>query len=389
MTKYNFDAPIERHNTNSVKFDALEQHFGSADLIPLWVADTDFATPDFIRNAVFESLRPMAWGYHTEDQRWRPAIINWLANHYGWKVDKDWLAFIPGIVKGIGIAVNFLTSPGDEVIIQTPVYHPFRNVPEALGRKIVENPLSFSENGEVSMDLDHLENLETSAKLLILANPHNPIGKVWPREQLERLAEICHRRGITVISDEIHADMVLPGKPAHSPFASVSPKAAEISITFGSPSKAFNIPGLATSFAVVPNPELRKKFFGGMEALEFNSASCVQEAAVIAAYNQGEEWLRQMLRYVAHNIQFVKEYCEQYLPAIKVVEPDASFLVWLDCRELNLNHDKLQHLFIRKAGLALNDGEIFGKQGAGFMRLNVGTQRAVLEKALNQLREQI
>lgn len=380
-----FDKIIERHGTRSVKYDGLAEFFGTDNLTPLWVADMDFATPQFIRDEVMNALAPDAWGYLIEDERWRPAIAQWLSRRYGWQVQHDWLTFIPGIVKGIGMAVSILTQPGDSIIIQPPVYHPFRLVPEHLGRRIVENPLLVDPDGNIAMDLDGLENLETDAKLLILSNPHNPAGKVWDADTLRRLAEICHRKGITVISDEIHSDMVLPGRSRHTPFQTVSEVAAEIAITFGSPSKAFNMPALATSFAVVSNPELRERFYSGMEALEFNRPCMGQEAAVIAAYTNGEEWLSQMLDYINGNIDFTEEFCASYLPGIRVVRPDASFLVWLDCRGLNLNHSELLDLFQNKAKLALNDGEMFGTQGAGFMRLNVGCPRTILVDALHRL----
>lgn len=378
-----FDKIIDRRNTRSVKHDKLQDFFGADNLIPLWVADMDFATPDFIRKAVLHDFAHDAWGYTFENPRWRPAIVNWLGRRHNWPIQPEWLTFIPGIVKGIGYAVNILTQPGDAVIIQSPVYHPFRLVPEHLGRRIVYNPLITLPDGTLEMDLDALDKLDTDASLLILSNPHNPVGKVWSRDTLERLAEICHRRGITVISDEIHCDMVLPGRPAHTPFASVSPQAADITITFGSPSKAFNMPGLATSYAIVSNPELRERFYGGMEAGEFNAPALGQQAAVVAAYEEGETWLAEMLQYISDNVDFVDSYCREHIPAIKVVRPDASFLVWLDCRELGLDPEALARLFVEDARLALNTGTTFG--APGYMRLNIGTPRAILEEALSRL----
>lgn len=385
MPTTNFDKIISRRNTQSVKYDGMKELFGADDLLPLWVADMDFETPEFIRREVLAAHAPQAWGYLKEDPRWRPSIVNWLAKSHDWKIQPEWLSFIPGIVKGIGMAVNILTNPGDEIIIQPPVYHPFRLVPEHLGRKVVENPLIMNDRGELSMDLDGLERLPGTPKLLILSNPHNPAGKVWDRETLRRLAEICHRRNIIVISDEIHSDMVLPNRPKHTPFHTVSQLATDISITFGSPSKAFNMPALATSYAIVSDTELRERFFGGMEALEFNSPSMGQEAAVIAAYTQGDKWLKEMLEYIEANIRFVEEYCQKNIPEIRVIIPDASFLVWLDCRGLKLNHSQLIELFQDRAKLALNDGEMFGRQGAGFMRLNIGAPRAIIEEALKRL----
>lgn len=383
--KYDFDKHIERRGSGALKFDALEQWYGSSKLLPMWVADMDFATPDFIINALKERLNHPIFGYTIEPERYRRAITNWIASRHGWQIESEWISYIPGIVKGIAMAINACLKAGDKIIIQPPVYHPFRNVAEHNGFQIVENPLLVDSDGRYSIDFDNLEQVaDKDCRMLILANPHNPIGILWQRETLIRLAEFCHSRGIIVISDEIHSDMALWGGK-HIPFASVSQKAAECSITFGAPSKTFNIAGIVTSYAIVPNATLRDKFFGWMEGSELNHPDIFAPIATIAAFENGEQWLRQMISYIEKNIDFTIDFCEQHIPQIKAVRPEASFLVWLDCRGLNIPHTEIVKLFTEKANLALNDGAMFGTQGEGFMRLNVGTTRATLEKALKQL----
>lgn len=384
--KYNFDQIIDRRGSGALKCDALEQWYGNSELLPMWVADMDFATPDFIVDAIKERLEHPIFGYTIEPERYREAIITWIASHHGWAVKREWICYIPGIVKGIAMAINALLKAGDKIIIQPPVYHPFRNVAAHNGFEIVENPLLVDSNGSYSIDFDHLERVaDKNCRLLILANPHNPIGILWQRETLIRLADFCHSRGIIVISDEIHSDMALWGK-RHIPFASVSDKAAQCSITFGAPSKTFNIAGIVTSYAIVPNDKLRNKFFGWMEGNELNHPDIFAPIATIAAFENGEPWRQEMIEYIEGNIEFTIEYCKQHIPQIVAVRPEASFLVWLDCRGLDLTHDKIVELFTQKAALALNDGAIFGTQGEGFMRLNVGTPREVLQTALERLK---
>lgn len=386
---YNFDKIIDRKGTGAVKFDAVEKVFGKDDLLPLWVADMDFETPDFIVEAMKERLEHPIFGYPTELPDYRPSICDWIESHHQWKIQKDWLCFIPGIVKGIGIAINALLEKGDKVIIQPPVYHPFRLVPQNNHHEVVFNPLRELPEGGYEMDFENLEEIcDEKCKMLILANPHNPAGITWSSETLQKLASFCHKRGIIVISDEIHCDMAIFGNK-HIPFAAVSAEAAACSITFGAPSKTFNIAGIVSSYAIVPDPVLRKRFFDWVDANEFGAAHIFAPVATIAAYRKGEDWRLQMLKYIEGNIEFVIAYCKEHIPQIKPLRPQASFLIWLDCRALGLDHDQLIDLFINKAGLALNDGEMFNPGGAGFMRLNVGCPRKVLETALENLKAAI
>jgi cystathionine beta-lyase len=388
MTKYDFDKIIDRHGTNAVKVDLLKPLYGEDNLIPLWVADMDFETPDFIVDALKKRIEHPVFGYSVEPPDYKSSIIDWIDSMHQWKIEQEWLCYIPGIVKGIGFVVNVFTQPGDKVIIQPPVYHPFRLILEANGREVVYNPLKLKDN-QYEMDFEQLEQIvDEKCKLLILSNPHNPAGIVWDRETLKTLANICKANNILIVSDEIHADMALYGNK-HIPFATVSKEAAENSITFGAPSKTFNIAGIISSYAIVSNKQIREKFFGWLNANELTHPNLFATIATQAAYRNGKQWLRQMLDYLEQNIGFVEEYLQKNIPQIKIMKPQASFLIWLDCRELNLSHRKLNDLFVNNAGLALNDGEIFGIGGEGFMRMNIGISKKVLEKAMSQLQKAV
>lgn len=386
---YDFNKIIDRSGSGDLKHEVLKERYGRADLLPLWVADMDFETPDFITDALRRRLDHSLFGYTVEPEDYWPTVQKWIKDHHQWEVKREWLSYIPGIVKGIGMVVNVFTNPGDKVIIQPPVYHPFRLTPEGNGREVVYNPLKENADGSYSMDFDNLaEVADEKCKVLILSNPHNPAGITWSKETLSRLADFCLDHNIIVISDEIHCDMALWGKK-HVPFATASEKAAQCSITFGAPSKTFNIAGIVSSYSIVPHDEIRGKFYSWLAANELNEAPLFSPIATIAAFKNGESWRKEMLHYIEGNILFVEEYCRENIPQIKPLRPDASFLVWLDCRALNLNHDQLVDLFVNKARLALNDGEMFGKGGEGFMRMNVGTPRAILKKALDRLSEAI
>lgn len=384
---YDFDKIIDRHGTGALALDVLQERYGKADLMPLWVADMNFATPQFITDAMKRRLDHSLFGYTVVPKDFWPTVTRWIEAHHQWTVREEWMRFVPGIVKGIGFVVNVFVKPDEKVIIQPPVYHPFRLTPAGNGREVVMNPLIRHDDGSYSMDFDNLaEVADDKCRLLILSNPHNPAGIVWDEETLRRLAHFCAERGIIVISDEIHCDMALFGN-RHHPFASVSEEAAQCSITFGAPSKTFNIAGIVSSYCIVPNEELRNRLFSWMAANELDEPHIFAPIATMAAFNEGEEWRRQMLHYIEGNIMFVEDYLKENLPQIKPLRPQASFLVWLDCRGLHLQHDALVHLFVDEAGLALNDGEMFGKGGEGFMRMNIASPRAVLREALGRLKD--
>ncbi len=385
VTQYDFDTIIERRGSGDFMHEALKPRWGRDDLQPLWVADMDFAVCPAILDALRHRLEHPILGYTVEPEDYFPAIHDWVLSHHQWDIKREWLSFIPGIVKGIGLVCNIFLKPDEKVIVMPPVYHPFFLTPRGNHREVVWNPLIRREDGYYDMDFDGLERVcDDKCRLLILCNPHNPGGICWTRETLRRLADFCYDHHLLVISDEIHCDMALFGY-RHIPFASVSEKAANISITFQSPTKTFNIAGIITSHAIVPNKELRDRFFGWLKANELDEAHIFAHIATIAAFRKGEEWRRQMLAYVEDNIRFVEDYCREHIPGIRPLRPQASFLVWLDCRDLHLSHESLLDLFIDKAHLALNDGEMFGPGGEGFMRLNVGSPREYIRQALEKL----
>lgn len=383
--KYDFDEIIDRSNASAYKYGGLKDSFGRDDLLPLWVADMDFATPPFILDAIRKRLEHPVLGYVKDPIDWKPSVIDWQKSHHGWEIAPESLCFINGIMKGIGLALTRLVPEGKKVIIQPPVYHMFKYTIEGAERPVVCNPLKEREDGLYDMDFENLEQIiDEDCKVLLLANPHNPGGVCWSKDTLAKLADICARHNIIVISDEIHADMTLFGNK-HVPFATVSETAAQISVTFGAPSKVFNMPSVVSAWAVIPNEDLRHRFVGWLEGMELTESNIFAMPAAIAAYREGEEWRRQMLAYVEDNIRFADEYCKANLPGIKVVRPEASFLVWLDCRGLNITNDQLVDLFINKAKVAFNIGSVFGEGGEGHMRMNVATPRAILKTALDRL----
>ena len=389
MIKYNFDKIIDRSGTGALKLDVLNKRYGRSDLLPLWVADMDFETPEFIVDAISKRLEHHIFGYTVEPEDYWPTVIDWIESHHQWNINEDWITYIPGIVKGIGMAVNVFTQKDEKVIIQPPVYHPFRLTPIGNGREVVFNPLKRNEDGTYEMDFDNLSEVaDDKCRMLILSNPHNPGGIVWSKETLVRLADFCYDHNILVLSDEIHCDMALYGNK-HIPFASVSDKASHCSITFGAPTKTFNLAGIVSSYAIIPDDKIRAQYFGWLRANELNEPTLFAPIATIAAFRYGEEWRRQMLEYVEGNMDYVIEYCAKNIPQIKPLRPQASFLLWLDCRNLNLNHEQLNDLFVNRAKLALNDGEMFGIGGEGYMRLNVGCPRALLNKAMDRLKNAI
>lgn len=384
MKQYNFDADVNREGTNALKYDVLEERFGRPDLLPLWVADMDFEAPPCVKEAIIERAKHGVFGYSCPSQAYYDSIINWVGKQHKWNINQEWITFIPGIVRGIAFVIDCFTKKGDKVIIQPPVYHPFSIVPTLHERELVFNHLECDGENIFRINFDLLRQQAKEAKLLILCNPHNPGGRVWTREELAEIAEICHENNLLVISDEIHSDLAF-APYTHVPFASVSEKAAQCSITFMAPSKTFNVAGIVSSFGVVPNAQLRETFFHYLRRSEFNEAHLYAYVVAQTVYTQGEAWLKEAKEYIWQNIQFVDKYLQTHLPKIKAILPQASFLIWLDCKELGLSQEELVSFFVNEAKLALNNGIMFGDGGEGYMRINVGTQRHKLEQALIQL----
>lgn len=384
--KYDFDEIIERRGTHSIKFDSMQELWGRNDLIPMWVADMDFRTPSFIVEAIRKRMEHEIFGYTKPSDEYFNSIIRWVDKRYGMKVCKEQIQYVAGIVPGIHHAVCALSEKGDKIMIQPPVYHPFKQVIEGTGRCVVQSPLILRD-GRYCMDFDSMRKQIQGCKLYILCNPHNPGGVVWSREELETVADICKESGVIVISDEIHADMTfLPYK--HLPFAMVNDWTHENTVTFMAPSKVFNMPGIIASHAIVFNNDLRERFYLYLEQNDLIMGNAFAYPAVEAAYTLGEDWLKQMLNYVYENIRLVDTFLKQKMPKIKAILPEASFLIFLDCRELGYEtQEQLVDFFVNKARLGLNDGAMFGKEGTGFMRLNVATPRSIVEEAMKRLEE--
>ncbi len=381
--KYDFDEVIERRGTDSVKWDGVKNIWGRDDLLPMWVADMDFRTPPFVMDALRKRLEHEVLGYTFACEEWYTSICGWLHRRHGWTVEREMLTFVPGIVRGQAFALQCFTQPGDKVMVMTPVYHPFFLVTERLGREVVYSPLDLRD-GQYQIDFTRFARDIRGCRALILCNPHNPGGRVWTVAELQQIADICRDSGTLVISDEIHADLTLaPYK--HHPFATVSEAAAQNSLTFMAPSKAFNMPGLGSSYAVTVNDDIRHRFQEFMEAGEFSEGHLLAYIGAAAAYTHGEEWLAQMLDYIKGNIDFVENYLRERIPSIGMIRPQASYLIYIDCRRLGMKQEGLVRFFADKAHLALNDGTMFGTPGEGFMRLNIGCPRSLLAKALGQL----
>ncbi|WP_434752654.1 MalY/PatB family protein [Paenibacillus amylolyticus] len=380
-----FDTPIARSSTGSEKWDGLEQIFGVADALPMWVADMDFAAPPSVIEALQSRMGHGIFGYTLRTEAYHAAVTDWMQRRHNWKINADWIVFTPGIVPALSIAVQQFTSPGDAVVIQTPVYPPFYNVVKDQGRELITNPL-IEKQGQYSMDLEQLEtSLQTGkVKMLILCSPHNPVGRVWSREELEGLASLCLKYNVLIVSDEIHADLVYE-RGAHTPLSLISEAIADHSIICTAPSKTFNIPGLCTSNIIIPNAELRAHFAQGVTTMGLSSISTMGAVATEAAYNGGENWLDQCLAYIRDNMEYVQQFIADHLPGIQVHLPEATYLLWVDFRGLGLTHAQLSKKLLHEAGLAFNDGVVFGEESAGFMRINVACPRSTVEEAMRRL----
>ena len=389
MMNYNFDQIIDRRGTQCKKIEVLKQDYGRDDLLPLWIADMDFAVCPEITQAI---VRRMAdhpiYGYTcTYDAYWQ-SIINWQRRRNGFNFTQDEVTFVAGIVTGFGLAVNFFTQPGDKIVIQQPVYYPFKDVIAGNGRVMIDNPLLPAEDNLYRMDLDGLEQIfeHEHPRMMVVCNPHNPAGIAWPAQVLREVARLARKHNVIIFSDEIFGDLMLFGHK-HTAMATVSDDAAAVTVTCGAPSKTFNIAGLKSSWCVVKNPELREPFFRWIETNELCNANMVSIIATEAAYNHGEQWLEQCLRYIEGNVDYVVQYCREHLPGIVAVKPQAGFLLWLDCTGLGLEHDQVVDLFRNKARLAMNEGSMFGPAGRCHMRFNMGSPRSVIEQAMHQLHE--
>ncbi len=384
MKQYNFDDIIERKGSDCFKWDALPSMYGRDDLLPMWVADMDFRSPDFVMDAIRHRCEHEVLGYTMPSEGYWQAVESWLERRYGINTTNGELHFIPGIVAGIAYALLCFTNPGDKVLVTTPVYPPFLNLPKESGRMLVCSQLKI-ENGRFAIDFDDFEQKVDGCKMFIMSNPHNPAGTVWGADVLRHIADICKRHNVIVISDEIHADLTLsPHK--HVSYSTVSDDARSNSITFMAPSKTFNIAGLGSSVCYIADEALRKRFFGWLDALGVAGGNIFAFTAAEAAFANGEEWLRQMLDYLKENVLALQAFLNDRLPKVKAVLPEASYLAWLDFSDYGIPHKELADKLINEARVALNDGTTFG--GSDYeccFRINLGCPKSMLLDALNRI----
>ncbi len=382
--KYNFDEVIDRSKNRSAKYDERKKKFGTENVIPLWIADMDFKTARPVIDALKERAEEGIWGYTSRPDSYYDAVCGWQKRRNGWEIDKSLISFSLGVVPALSSMVHIFTNPEDKVLIMTPVYSEFYDVTESWGRQVVESPL-VEKDGVWSIDFADFEKKAKEAKLFFLCSPHNPLGIVWTREELVRICQICIENDVLIVSDEIHSDLVFHGKK-HIPTATLSPEIAAHVITCISGTKTFNMAGMQASATIFPNQELKAKFDQFWFSLDIHRNNAFSSVAMEVAFNEGEEWLEQLLEYLSDNFEFIARFCRENIPQIKPNIPDATYLVWLDCRGLGMSNEELRAFMIEKAGLGLNEGWAFGRSLSGYMRLNAACSRKVLEKALNQLK---
>lgn len=380
-----FDHEINRRGTDATKFAELTEKYGRDDLLPLWIADMDFATPEPIRAALHKYIDRPVLGYTTAPDSFWDSIVSWLKDRHGWQIDRTCIDFVPGLKKGLGLCFNYFTRPGDGIVIQPPVYHSFRSVIEGNGRRVITNPLIL-DGDTYRMNLDGLEKsiAREHPVMMVICNPHNPLGIQWDKDTLKAVASICHRNNIILLSDEIYGDMIFGNKP-HIPTASVSEKAAEITVTLGAPTKTFNMPGIASAWAAITSPELRDGFFAWLKASEFDTPGIGAIYATEAAYTSCREWLDKVLVYLNDNAVYAIDYINRNMPQVSAVRPNTGFGLWINFRETGLSHDQQTDMLVNHAKVAISDGTTFGEEGTGFIRLNIGVPRTVLTRGLDRI----
>lgn len=382
----NFDEHIDRRNTDCIKYDFAKRKGLPEDILPLWIADMDFKTSSYIEDALVERVREAIFGYSEVQTPYFNAVSNWMKTHHNWEVKERWLVKTPGVVFALAMAVKAFTKPGDSVIIQSPVYYPFSGVITENGRNVVSSDLYLGDDNRYHMDYEDFEKkiVENDVKLFLLCNPHNPVGRVWTREELEKVGDICLKHNVLVVSDEIHADFVFKGK--HQVFAAIKKEYEDITVTCTAPSKTFNLAGLSLSNIFIPNRKLKHRLKDQMSAAGTGSMGVMGLIACQTAYEKGEEWYHAMKSYVWENIEFTKQYVKENLPGVKMVDHEGTYLVWLDFRDTGLSVDELEDLIIHKAKLWLDSGKIFGKSGEGFQRINVACPRSTVKAALDRIK---
>ena len=382
--KFNFDKIIDRTNNFSAKWSEMNKNFGTNNLLPMWVADMDFLTAPCVMEALKDRLEQGIFGYTTRPSSYNESIVNWLDNRFSWKINQEWLMFSPAVITSISLLIQNLTQKNDKIMIQEPVYSPFHSIVESNERNLVISPLVKLDDGSYVMDYEDIEAKIKDVKVFILCNPHNPVGRVWTREELTRLGEICLKHNVLVISDEIHSDIILKNHK-HTPFASISKEFSENTITCMAPTKTFNLAGLQSSFLVISNPyyyEVMDKAFSILDIKRNNAFSLV---ATEAAYNYGEDWLYELIKYIEDNVDFAIDYIKNHIPQLKVKKPEGTYLLWVDFSNLNVDKKDLKNALINKGRIALSDGSSFGIGGAGYYRINLACPRSMVLEGLKRI----
>lgn len=386
--KYNFDECVDRSSNYAAKVEEACLHYGTNNVIPLWIADMDFKTAQPIIDAIKERADQGIFGYTFRPDKYFDLIANWQQKRNGYLPDVKKMAFALGVVPAMRMILNLFTKPEDRILIQQPVYHPFADVVENTGRELVVNPL-LCEDGYYRMDYkDFEEKAKTGIKYFILCNPHNPAGRCWSKEELEEVGELCIKYGISIISDEIHSDLMLNGHK-HTMMASLSPEIAAITTTCIAPSKTFNLAGLQSATIIFDTEERKELYVSELKDMDIARNNCFSLIATMTAYENGEEWLEQLLVYLADNMKFIRDYCKENLPMLKPNNPEATYLCWIDARELHMTDEELLRFTVDKAGVAFGKGSDFGIGGSGYLRLNAACPRSVIKKALEQLKEAV
>lgn len=381
---FNFDKIIDRTNNFSAKWSEMNKNFGTNNLLPMWVADMDFLTAPCVMEALKDRLEQGIFGYTTRPSSYNESIVNWLDNRFSWKINQEWLMFSPAVITSISLLIQNLTQKNDKIMIQEPVYSPFHSIVESNERNLVISPLVKLDDGSYVMDYEDIEAKIKDVKVFILCNPHNPVGRVWTREELTRLGEICLKHNVLVISDEIHSDIILKNHK-HTPFASISKEFSENTITCMAPTKTFNLAGLQSSFLVISNPyyyEVMDKAFSILDIKRNNAFSLV---ATEAAYNYGEDWLYELIKYIEDNVDFAIDYIKNHIPQLKVKKPEGTYLLWVDFSNLNVDKKDLKNALINKGRIALSDGSSFGIGGDGYYRINLACPRSMVLEGLKRI----
>jgi cystathionine beta-lyase len=384
--KYNFDEIIPRKDTNSLKYDYAKKRGLPQDLIPLWVADMDFKSPQPVVDALIEKSKHGIFGYSDSMDDYNQVLENWFSSQYSWTISPKWLVKTPGVVFAINMAIHAYTEENDNILIQEPVYYPFRDSIEKNNRNVVVNELIYTTEGSYVIDFDDFERkiLQHHVKLFILSNPHNPVGRVFTQDELIQLGNICLKHNVLLVADEIHQDFIYPGYH-HTVFAGINDAFAQISITCTSPSKTFNLAGLQLSNVFIPNTSLRKKFIKALTRSGYSQPNVMGLVSCQAAYEHGHEWLTQLNHYLYENLIFTRDFLKTHLPKLHLIEPEGTYLIWIDFSSLGLSDEEIKQKMLYDAKVWLDDGTMFGQGGFGFQRINIACPRAILEQALRQI----